>query len=114
MNIRTIRSAIDKMVMMALLVAVVMLWAPLVIAGVNEDLIKASRGGDLPEVQGLFAKGADVNAKESQNGETALMLASQKGHRDIVQLLLAKGANGNAKSKWGGDRFNLCLQRGPP
>jgi hypothetical protein len=33
------------------------------IARVNEDLIKAARRGDLPEVKRLIAKGADVNGK---------------------------------------------------
>ena len=95
------RSAIGKASMMALLMALLALWATVTIAGLNEDLIKASERGDLPQVKRLLAKGAEVNAKTEfsitaliwpKDGRTALMAASERGHREVVQLLLATGA----------------------
>ncbi len=47
-------------------------------------------------VQALLAKGADVNAKRTNDGETALMAASAKGGLDLVTVLLTSGADANA------------------
>jgi len=46
-------------------------------------------------VELLLAKGAEVNAADSQ-GETPLLRAAGGGRRDVVELLLAKGAEVNA------------------
>ena len=54
MNIKTPRSAIGKKRMMALLMAVLALWVTVAIAGINEDLINASKRGDLAEVKRLL------------------------------------------------------------
>ena len=64
----------------------------------NADLIHASFSGDMPEVDRLLAKGADVNAKRI-DGITALMGASLKGYTEVVKLLLANGADVNVKAK---------------
>jgi len=87
--------------MMALLMAVVALWASAAMAGVNEDLCLAAWHGDLREVKRLIAKGADVNAKVSKYGLTALMHASMNGDREVMQELLSKGAEVNAKNNDG-------------
>jgi ankyrin repeat protein len=77
--------------MMALLMALVALWATVAIARVNEDLIEASKRGDLPEVKRLLAKGAEVNAKD-EKGRTALMRASKRGQWEVMELLIKAGA----------------------
>ncbi len=59
----------------------------------GNDLLKAAEKGDLPRVNALLAKGADVNAKNN-DGWTALMYASYKGNLEVVQALLAKGGRG--------------------
>ena len=64
----------------------------------NADLIKASFSGNIPEVERLLAKGADVNTMRV-DGITALMGASFEGHKEIVKLLLAKGVDVNVKAK---------------
>lgn len=56
------------------------LWVTVAIAGVNEDLYKATERGELSDVKSSIAKGADVNSKMS-GGITALMIASQKGYK---------------------------------
>ena len=44
----------------------------------------AARTGNVPTVKVLLAHGADVNAKESWKGQTALMWAAAENHADVV------------------------------
>ncbi len=60
--------------------------------GVNEDLLEASRTGDLASVQALIGKGAALETKTAY-GQTPLYLAAMNGHEDVVRFLLEKGAN---------------------
>jgi len=60
--------------------------------GVNEDLLEASRTGDLAAVQALIGKGAALEAKTAY-GQTSLYLAAMNGREDVVRFLLEKGAN---------------------
>ncbi len=46
----------------------------------------AARDGDLPAVQALLSKGANINANDN-NGWTPLMVAAKKGHLTIMQAL---------------------------
>ena len=46
----------------------------------------------------LLAKGADIEAKRTKDGYTALMVAAQFGSDKVVRLLLEKGADITAKS----------------
>jgi ankyrin repeat protein len=69
----------------------------------------ASFNGHREVVQALLAKGAQVNAQDS-NGVTALILASLQGHIEVVQALLDKGADVNAKANDGGTaRMVACF-----
>jgi hypothetical protein len=52
--------------------------------------------GDIPMMELLVARGADVN-KANALGEQALMHAGWRGHADAVKWLLAKGARINAE-----------------
>jgi len=58
----------------------------------NEDLLDASRKGDLAAVQALVAKGAALETKTGY-GQTPLYLAAMNGREDVVRFLLEKGAN---------------------
>jgi ankyrin repeat protein len=58
----------------------------------------AARTGSVDAVKVLLAHGADVNAKETWHGETALMWAVSEKHPDVARELLAKGADVNARS----------------
>ena len=61
----------------------------------------ASDYGPIEVVSLLLEKGADVNARDNDDGNTALINASNLGQIDIVKLLLDKGADVNAKTNCG-------------
>ena len=52
-------------------------------------------------VELLIDNGADINAKDDDEGETALHCAAYQNHKEISQLLLAKDADVNAKNERG-------------
>ena len=58
----------------------------------------AARGGHTQAVAALLYSGADVNAGNTANGNTALMLAANSGVLSAVRLLLAAGADANARA----------------
>lgn len=61
-------------------------------ADANEDLLTASRAGDLPAVTTAIEHGAALETK-TQYGQTPLYLAAMNGHEDVVRFLLDKGAS---------------------
>ncbi len=63
-------------------------------------LIKAVSKGDTPTTRALLAKGADVQARDS-NGRTALMYAAENGDPTTVLTLLTNGADVNARDYQG-------------
>ncbi|MGA2028420.1 MAG: ankyrin repeat domain-containing protein [Syntrophobacteraceae bacterium] len=65
---------------------------------IDKDLYRAAKRGDLPEVNRLIAKGADVNVVNDKYYNTALMWASFNGRMEVVQALLKKGAYVNTKN----------------
>jgi ankyrin repeat protein len=62
----------------------------------NEDLLAATRKGDLAQVKSLLGRGADVNAK-SPYGSTPLFFACDRGHMEVIKLLLDRGADLNTE-----------------
>ncbi len=62
-------------------------------------LMECARTGDLAAVTALLAAGADVNAKESINDQTALMWAVGQQHADVVRALVEVGADIQARSR---------------
>ena len=74
----------------------------------NPDVVRAllDRSAVDPKVHG----GADVNARESSYGETALMWAVSENHAAAAKLLIEHGAEVNARSTkmdYDKDRFGL-------
>ena len=74
-------------------------------------LMTAARTGNPDIVRTLLEHGgADVNARESSYGETALMWAAAENHPAAAKLLIQHGAEINARSnalKYAKDRFGL-------
>jgi ankyrin repeat protein len=73
----------------------------------NEELLEASRIGDIEKVKKLLKKGADVNAKDNY-GFTPLHDAAFFGRIEVVKLLIEKGANVNAKDNLGSTPLHLA------
>ncbi|XP_008842787.1 KN motif and ankyrin repeat domain-containing protein 3 isoform X2 [Nannospalax galili] len=66
---------------------------------------------DMAVVQRLFNMG-DVNAKATQTGQTALMLAISHGHQDMVAALLECGADVNAQDADGATALMCASEYG--
>lgn len=62
----------------------------------TDDLLAATRKGDLAAVKSLLDRGADVNAK-SPYGSTPLFFACDRGHTEIIKLLIERGADVNVE-----------------
>jgi ankyrin repeat protein len=60
-------------------------------------LMDAACEGDVPRIQFLLERGADVEAVDEEYGFTALMLACEAGHCEAARVLVERGgANVNA------------------
>ena len=59
------------------------------------------RTGNTATVEVLLRAGADVNRRELDNGNTALMYAANSGFSDLVERLLANGADVGATARDG-------------
>ena len=62
-------------------------------------LMSCARTGNADAVSALLSHGADPDAKESLENQTALMWAIAERHPQVVRLLLEYGADVYAKSK---------------
>ena len=71
-----------------------------------------ARGGVLDTVTSLLDRGADVNASEATNGQTALMWAAWEGHTDVIRTLLAHGAEVDARTTTGYTALVLAAREG--
>src|SRR5262249_19365654 len=67
-------------------------------AGVT-PLMEAARSGSVAAVQSLISHEANVNAKENDRQQTALMWAVSQKHPDVVRLLLEHGADIHPKTR---------------
>uniref|UniRef100_A0A3Q3DE88 KN motif and ankyrin repeat domains 1b n=1 Tax=Hippocampus comes TaxID=109280 RepID=A0A3Q3DE88_HIPCM len=74
-------------------------------------LAAADRPEDMSVVERLFDRG-DVNAKASQAGQTALMLAVSHGRVEMVRALLARGAAVNAQDDEGSTALMCASEHG--
>lgn len=61
-------------------------------------LMEAARSGSVGAVRALLTHGADINAKETDRGQTALMWAVARRHTDVVKLLLEHQADLHART----------------
>jgi uncharacterized protein len=67
----------------------------------NQELLRASRDGQIEAVKSLLERGADINVQDDKWGWTPLMRAADGSHAKVVKLLIARGANLNIKDKSG-------------
>jgi ankyrin repeat protein len=62
-------------------------------------LMNCARTGNVVSVKALLARGANVNAKDPEHDQTALMWAAAEKHPEAVQALLEAGADVHARSR---------------
>lgn len=62
-------------------------------------LMACARTGNVDAVKLMIAHGADVNLKETQREQTALMMAVAEKHAEVVRALVDSGADVNARSR---------------
>ena len=62
-------------------------------------LMAAARSGDVRTVEQLLADGADVDARERERGQSALMWAVAQQHADVARMLIRNGADLDARTK---------------
>ncbi|MYN66557.1 MAG: hypothetical protein F4X11_16255 [Acidobacteria bacterium] len=74
-------------------------------------LMIAARQGNVAAVRALLAHGADMNATEGAQGQTALMWAVARRHPQVVRVLLEVGADPHARTKSSRRHVLLCCQK---
>ncbi|XP_010213053.1 PREDICTED: ankyrin repeat and SAM domain-containing protein 6 [Tinamus guttatus] len=79
--------------------------SPLMIAAVT---------GQLPLVQLLVEKNADIDKQDNVHGWTALMQATYHGNTEVVKYLLNQGAGVNLRTKNGYTAFDLIMLLNDP
>ena len=77
----------------------------------NTALIHTATLGNVPSVQYVLQRGADV-AEKNQNGSTALGEACIRGHMDVIELLLSHSASPDQRDRWGWTPFGRCIVKG--
>ena len=80
--------------------------------GGETALMTAARTGQLEPVNALLARGAVVDAKDSQKGQTALMWAAAEGHVPVVEALLAAKADFHLRVASGFTPFLFAVREG--
>ena len=72
----------------------------------------AALRGDLESMHKALWEGAEVDARDLQDGWTPLQLAAMRGHDSCVQLLVVKGANVNSRDNYGGTAAHKAASNG--
>lgn len=75
-------------------------------------LLKASWDGDLPIVEYLIKKGANVNARATDTKETPLMNAVTRGHTEVIKALLAAKADVTLRNSFDFNPFTSAVAAG--
>ncbi|QIL70325.1 ankyrin repeat domain-containing protein [Diaphorobacter sp. HDW4B] len=80
-------------------------------AWMSEQLLQASRAGDVQAVRKLLAKDAPVNAQDAQ-GNTPLLLATAGNHIEVARSLILHGADVNIQNAQQDSAYLLAGARG--
>ncbi len=76
------------------------------------DTLLMGAGGNLAQVKVLIAHGEKVDARNAENGRTALIGASERGSVDVIRFLIQAGADVNAHDKRGDTSLMRANWRG--
>ena len=77
-------------------------------------LMTCARTGDAGAVKALLAHGADVNAKEREHDQTALMWAAAQRHPDVVAAARSRPAPTFAPARASTRRPSSASRRSEP
>ncbi len=86
------------------------LLAPVCRAEDLPPLIAAAKDGDCSQIQTLLHNGANIHARYTKFGVTALMIAAAQQPKEVVELLLKNGADPNARSTAGETALSLARE----
>ncbi|KAL6714181.1 hypothetical protein ACLMJK_008676 [Lecanora helva] len=75
-------------------------------------IVRAAQAGSVVEVEQLLDQRADINARHSQSGRNALLVAAHCGNVEVVQLLLRYGALVNEQDLSSFSALHLASLRG--
>ena len=84
------------------------------IAADRPPLICAAGRGDLAELEALLAAGADMEARDEEDGATAFHWACNSGRLECARALAAAGCDVAAASTEGGTALMLAANKGHP
>jgi ankyrin repeat protein len=76
------------------------------------EIIEAAEKGDLREVKELIHTKVDLNAKNEEDGSTALMKAAANGHLEVVEALLRAGADATIQDDLNGATALMLISSG--
>lgn len=101
-----------------LLILVMTVFVVFLIAGCNqkgylgEELLAASKDGDIEEIKRLIDSGADVNARDLDTWQTPLHWAPIWGQTDMAKILIDAGADVNARDDYERTPLYLAANNG--
>ena len=79
---------------------------------IDDAFIKACEGGNCARAEQLLEEGANIEARDGSDRQTALVFAANRGHADVVRMLIAHGANINAQDDKGWTALSEASYRG--
>src|SRR5262249_41073797 len=74
--------------------------------------LSCARSGSADAVRMLLAGGADANAREPAQSQTALMFAAAEHHPEVVRTLIAAKADVHARTKNGFTALHFAAREG--
>lgn len=79
---------------------------------IDDEFIRACENGNLSRAEDLLDSGANIEARDGSDRQTALVFAANRGHIDIVRMLVNKKANINAQDDKGWTALSEASYRG--
>ena len=77
-------------------------------------LMTCARTGNVDAVKALLVHGAEANAVEAWQGQTALMWAVGEGHTEVAKTLIERGADVSVRSKSGFSAILIGARQNDP